>query len=87
MTCWKQQPSRWWLNETALVGAGCLCWLLGAAGAAASPLQTMLEDGRGRLEPPATGGELAPGFLSLLPASQVLSSPQCSELSCISPGL
>lgn len=43
----------------------------GGRGAAPRPLCTVLEDGRGRLEPPATGGNW-PQVLS--------SSPRCPEL-------
>lgn len=49
------------------------------SGVAPSPHQMMLGDGRQRLEPPATGGDLALGFLSPLSLHpQVLSSsPLC----------
>lgn len=47
------------------------------SGVAPSPHQMMLGDGRQRLEPPATGGDLALGFLSPLSpsASFVLFTP------------
>lgn len=56
-------------NRGASAGSGRGSRVLVPSGMAPSPLQMMLGDGRQRPEPPATGGELALGFLSPLPPS------------------